>query len=283
MGIGRSAIAILAVVGGVATGSVAQGQDPTGGTAASGTATGTTLTAFPPHATPGSTESATVPNNQLTHPQVRPAKGGPLTSFALGFTLREAPGHQGAFAVDYRIQVTAPPRAAAGCTPNPPPTIESGAVGELQQIALQPPAHGWCRGTYRATVFLQRGPYCPPPVAGKPPTPCPEFATQELDTGTAGFTVTGGIPARNAQIVGEVKLCNTPGNCMTRTFVVSAIDPSGRVMARSSTFGTGNRYLLRLPAGRYLLQASSHGLRCTGSATAHPHHSVISNITCRVP
>jgi hypothetical protein len=59
----------------------------------------------------------------------------------------------------------------------------------LKQIKLTPPAHGWCKGTHRVTVFLQRGPYCPPPVQGQPPTPCPEFATQELDTGAAGFKV----------------------------------------------------------------------------------------------
>lgn len=127
--------------------------------------------------------------SERTHPRVRPAIGRRFTSFALTFTLREAPGHRGVFAVEYRVQVTPPRGAAASCVPTQPPPIESGAAGTLEKIGLTPPAHGWCRGTHRATVFLQRGPYCPPPPAGKPPTPCPEFATQELDTGTAGFTV----------------------------------------------------------------------------------------------
>ncbi len=46
------------------------------------------------------------------------------------------------------------------------------------------------------TVFLERGPYCPPPTAGRPPTPCPEFATQELDVGDTHFTITTSHHAR---------------------------------------------------------------------------------------
>jgi hypothetical protein len=283
MGIRRSAVAILAVVAGATAATVAEGQGPVSGTGGSGTATGTTVTTSPPRATPKSPESANVPSNELTHPQVRPAKGGRLTSFTLAFTLREAPGHQGVFAVDYRLQVTAPPGAGASCMPTPPPTIESGAVGELEQIALQPPPQGWCRGTYRATVFLQRGPYCPPPVQGQQPTPCPEFATQELDTGTANFTVVAASPARNARIVGEVKVCNAPGHCLTRAFEVSAIDSTGNVVAKSPTFGTDNRYRLRVLPGHYSLLAASKGLNCTGSATAHSHRTVTSDITCLVP
>jgi hypothetical protein len=284
MRIRRSAIAILAVVGGAAIASVAVGQGQVSGTVASGTATGTTVTASPPGTMPESPESANVPSNERTYPQVRPTKGGRLTSFALTFTLRDAPGHQGVLEVDYRVQVTAPPGAAASCIPNQPPPIERGAVGELEQITLPPPAHGWCGGTYRATVFLQRGPYCPPPVEGQPPTPCPEFATQELDTGTASFTVAGaGSPRRNARIVGEVKVCNAPGRCTTRAFNVSAIDSSRNIVAESSTFGTNNRYRLRVPAGHYSLQATSNGLNCAGSATARRRRAVTANITCLVP
>jgi len=283
MGIRRSGVAFLAVVAGVATAAVAEGQGPTHGTTGSDTATSATVTASPPRATPGSPGSANVPTSEFTHPQVRPAKRGRLTSFALTFTLREAPGHQGVSAVDYSVQVTAPLGAAAMCAPAPSPTIESGAVGELEQIALQPPAHGWCRGTYRAAVFLQRGPYCPPPVEGQPPTPCPEFATQELDTGTAGFTVAGGNQSRNARIVGDVNVCNAPGHCMTRTFKVSATDSAGKVVAHTTTYGVDNRYLLRVNAGSYSLLATSSGLKCTGSATTRAHHTVTSDITCLVP
>jgi hypothetical protein len=56
-------------------------------------------------------------------------------------------------------------------------------------VPLPAPRSGWCRERYRVTVFLQRGPYCPKPRPGEPPQPCPEFATQEIDTGEAHFTV----------------------------------------------------------------------------------------------
>src|ERR1700720_4138831 len=126
MGIRRIAIAILTVVVGAVTAAVAEGQGPVRGTAGSGTATSTTVTASPPRATPESPESPNVPSSERTHPQVRPTTGGQLTSFTLDFTLREAPGHQGVFAADYRVQVTKPPGAAASCMPTPLPAIESG-------------------------------------------------------------------------------------------------------------------------------------------------------------
>jgi hypothetical protein len=279
----RSAIAILAVVVGAVTATVAEGQSPTGGTVGSGTVTGTTITSSPPGTPPGSPESANVPSSERTHPQVRPATGGSLSSFTLAFTLREAPGHQGAFATEYRVQVTAPPEAAGSCMPNQPPAIESGAVGEVEQMILPPPAQGWCKGTYRASVYLQRGPYCPPPVEGQPPTACPEFATELLNTGLASFTVGDGNPSRTARIVGEVKVCNSPGNCLTRAFNVRAIDSAGNVVAESPTFGPNNRYRLRVPAGHYSLLATSEGLKCRGSATAQAHQTVTAKIICLVP
>jgi hypothetical protein len=70
---------------------------------------------------------------------------------------------------------------------------------------------------------------------------------------------------------------------MTRAFPVSATDSTGQRMAHISTFGTDNRYLLRVPAGTYSLRAASDGLICTGSATAHAYQTVTSNITCLVP
>jgi hypothetical protein len=120
MRIRRSVVLTLAVIAGAATAAVAEGQGPTSGIMGSGTATGTTVTVSPPQATPESPEPASVPTSELTHPQVRPAKGGRRSAFALSFTLREAPGHEGIFAEDYSVQVAAPPGAAAGCTPTPP-------------------------------------------------------------------------------------------------------------------------------------------------------------------
>jgi hypothetical protein len=135
-----------------------------------------------------------VPSNERTDPHVQPAFGSGQTVFTLTFTLRDAPGHEGVMAIEYRAQVTAPPGGSSSCAAAQPPAIDSGTAGALERIALTPPAGGWCRGTYLVTVFLQRGPYCPAPVEGQPPSPCPEFASQDLDTGSTSFTVAPSAP-----------------------------------------------------------------------------------------
>jgi hypothetical protein len=263
MGVGRIVIAILAVVAGVATAAVAEGQGPTSGITGSGRATGTTVTSSPPHTTPESPESPNTPSNELTHPQMHPLTGTRLTPFTLTFTLREAPGHQGVFAVDYRVQVAAPPGAPTSCNPNPPPNIESGAVGESEQIALQSPAQGWCNGTYWATVFLQRGPYCPPPVESQPPTPCPEFATQDLDTGTASFTIGPGVaPVISVPNVKGLRPSFADRRLKRRHLRVhytalsnlcAGIPPHGRIILQKPTAGT------RVPRGSRVLVQTSCG------------------------
>ncbi|MHB8690934.1 MAG: hypothetical protein ACYDHH_06775 [Solirubrobacteraceae bacterium] len=129
------------------------------------------------------------PANQQTHPRVSPHAGGRHTMFALSFTLRSAAGHVGVVATDYRIDVRPVRRRPPSCTPVPPGPVQSGSQGRVQRIALGPPTGGWCRGAYKVTVFLERGPYCPPPPVYGRPFPCPEFATQELETGSARFTV----------------------------------------------------------------------------------------------
>ena len=135
---------------------------------------------------PGTTS---VPNNERTDPQIHPTSGSGLTVFTLTFTLRDAPGHESVMATEYRVQVAAPPGSRSSCMAAQPPAIDSGTAGALEQITLTPPAGGWCGGIYLVSVFLQRGPYCPTPVEGQQPIPCPEFATQELDTGSTTFTV----------------------------------------------------------------------------------------------
>jgi hypothetical protein len=129
------------------------------------------------------------PASQQTHPRVSPRTGGRHTTFALSFTLRSAPGHVGVFATDYRIDVRPDRRRPAACTPVPPGPAQSGSQGHTERIALNAPTGGWCRGRYKVIVFLERGPYCPPPPVYGRPFPCPEFATQEVDTGSARFTV----------------------------------------------------------------------------------------------
>jgi hypothetical protein len=132
------------------------------------------------------------PASQQTHPHVRPHAGGRHTPFAVSFTLRSAPGHVGVFATDYRIDVRPVRpvrRRPAACTPVAPGPVQSGSRGHMERIALNTPTGGWCRGVYQVIVFLERGPYCPPPPVYGRPFPCPEFATQELDTGGARFTV----------------------------------------------------------------------------------------------
>jgi hypothetical protein len=171
MGFRYGVALIVTVLAGAAMAAVAGGQEPP--------------------AYPG---MPSVPANERTDPQIHPTSGSALTVFTLTFTLRDAPGHEGAMATEYRVQVTPPPGGRASCTVPQPAAIDSGTAGASERIALTPPAGGWCDGTYVVTVFLQRGPYCPKPVEGQPPTACPEFATQELDTGSTSFTVGSGAP-----------------------------------------------------------------------------------------
>jgi hypothetical protein len=145
-----------------------------------------------PQAAPATTSA---PSSERTYPQINPTSGSGLTVFTLTFTLREAPGHEGVMATEYSVQVSAPAGTGSSCMPAQPPAVDSGTAGASERITLSPPARGWCTGTYGVTVFLQRGPYCPPPVEGQQPTPCPEFATQELDTGSTSFTVGLGVPS----------------------------------------------------------------------------------------
>lgn len=126
---------------------------------------------------------------QQTDPRVQPRSGGPRTHFVAFFTVRDALGHRGVLASDYRLQVDAPKGARPSCAPPQPPIIAAGRQGTMARIALRAPAHGWCAGRHTVTVFLERGPYCPPPGTGKPPTPCPLFASQDLKVGAARFTV----------------------------------------------------------------------------------------------
>lgn len=120
---------------------------------------------------------------------MHPAHGVRTTRFVVAFTLREAAGHQGVVATEYGVRVLAPAHRRAACTPPQPMAVRSGARGTRRRVRLPHPRVGWCHGRYRVTVFLQRGPYCPPPQPGEPPEACPKFATRELDTGSTSFRV----------------------------------------------------------------------------------------------
>jgi hypothetical protein len=129
------------------------------------------------------------PAADQTHPLVLPSRGQRGTRFAMYFTLREQPGHNGVLSTSYRIAVDRPPHTRSRCQPAAPPKITSGHTGAVVRVSLPTPSRGWCAGRYSVTVFLQRGPYCPVPAPGEPPTPCPEFASQDLDAGHAQFIV----------------------------------------------------------------------------------------------
>jgi hypothetical protein len=121
---------------------------------------------------------------------VVPRTGRAHTRFSATLRLADAPGHSGVLATDYRLQLTvARKHVAPRCLPATPPNIDSGAANQIVRIPLTGPAAGWCAGRYTLSVFLQRGPYCPAPTPGQRPSPCPEFATQELDVGQATFFV----------------------------------------------------------------------------------------------
>jgi hypothetical protein len=128
---------------------------------------------------------------EQTHPVLLPHTGGQRTRFAVRLTLADAPGHSGSLSSAYRLQLTPPPkRSIRRCAPQTLATITSGIVHQVDRVALSTPGAGWCSGRYTLVVYLQRGPYCPRPMAGVPPTPCPEFAEQDVIVGTAHFTVT---------------------------------------------------------------------------------------------
>jgi hypothetical protein len=134
------------------------------------------------------------PRSERTHPRVSPTTGTPRTAFRLAFRLRETPGHHGYLETDYQVQVAPHQGAPSSCWPPQPTSITSGHRGQEAKISLKPPTGGWCVGRYRVTVFLERGPYCPPPQNGQP-QPCPEFATQEMNTGQTRFTIGRTQPA----------------------------------------------------------------------------------------
>jgi hypothetical protein len=249
---------ILAVLGGAAMAAVAEGRDQGSGTAV-GVATATPATVSSPQATPGTTS---VPGSERTYPQIHPTSGSGLTVFTLTFTLREAPGHEGVMAIDYRVQVTAPPGSGSSCMAAQPSAIDSGTAGALEQITLTPPAGGWCRGTYLVTVFLQRGPFCPPPVEGQQPIPCPEFATQELDTGSTSFTVGSSAPLVSVPNLRGLKPATADRRLKRRHLRVrytalsnlcAGIPPHGRIILQKPAAGAkvprGSRVLVQTSCG----------------------------------
>lgn len=148
------------------------------GPSAVGAAAGSTAFAYPQ-----------APAADQTHPLVLPRRGQRVTRFATYLTLREQPGHRGVLSTAYRIAVYQPPHTSSRCQPAAPPNVTSGHTATVVRVGLSTPPRGWCAGRYTVTVFLQRGPYCPMPAPGEPPTPCPEFALQDLDVGHAQFIV----------------------------------------------------------------------------------------------
>lgn len=186
----RSVIVALAAAGaglGLAVEAGAHGNQSTA-TGPSGSGTATSVTSTTTTGGGGGSGPRGVPRGQRTHPSVSPITGDSSTSFELSFTLRQTPGHQGVVATDYRAEVAPHRGSANACWPPQPPPISSGQAGSIVKLALVSPAGGWCAGRYRVTVFLERGPYCPPPPKAHP-QPCPEFATQEMDTGRTHFTI----------------------------------------------------------------------------------------------
>jgi PASTA domain len=205
-----------------------------------------------------------------TDPHVRPAYGQPSTAFTLTFTLRDAPGHEGVMATEYRVQVTPPAGHGSSCMAAQPPAITSGTAGALEQVKLMPESTSWCRGTYLVTVFLQRGPYCPPPVQGGQPTPCPEFATQQLNTGSTAFVVGRSGPL--APIVSVPRLTGLKPRIANRRVrrhhlrvhytalgnLCAGLPPHGRIILQQPVAGT------RVPRGSTVLVQTGCGTASAG-------------------
>jgi hypothetical protein len=100
--------------------------------------------------------------------------------------------------------------------------------------------------------------------------------------GTGQVALAGGRH-RNARIAGSVLVCNAPGHCFQRQFLVSAVNSRGQTVASFTTRDAQNDYRLHVAPGGYQLVARSSGLNCTASVTAVAHEATHQNITCPVP
>ena len=177
-------IVVFAGVGGAATAVSTAGAQSGGGTRSGAVGPAMTATAMP-----GTTQPPVGSSAQQTHPVVHPKRPTRRSHVSVRVTLSDAPGHEGVVESDYLIQVDQPIGSRAACAATAPPNVTSGTRGTRVSVALPSPRYGWCHGRYTATVFLQRGPYCPTPPAGQPPQPCPEFASRDLQVGRRTFVV----------------------------------------------------------------------------------------------
>ena len=181
----------------------------------------------------------------------------------------------------------APPGSRSSCTPAQPPAIDSGTAGALERIALMPPAGGWCDGTYLVTVFLQRGPYCPKPAEGQPPTACPEFATQELETGSTSFLVGSGAPEVSVPHLKGLRPAAADRRLRRRHLKVrytalgnlcAGIPPHGRIILQKPAAG------VRVPRGSTVLsRPAAEPDRDSGGSRRHRRVSAMRSRTCLLP
>ena len=145
-----------------------------------------------PDALAGSNQA---PIGVQTHPSVRPKVGRRHSRFKLTFTLAQAPGRAGLVDTYYSEVVSPPAHAAPTCSPTQPAPVSTGSQGATIKIHLHPPTHGWCKGRYVVTVFLDRTQLCGPPIA-LPAIICPvspdarsPFPIGRVDTGQTNFIV----------------------------------------------------------------------------------------------
>lgn len=145
-----------------------------------------------PDALAGSNQAT---NIVRTHPSVRPRVGRRHSRFELTFTLAQAPGRAGLVDTYYSELVSPPAHAAPACSPRQPAPVSTGSQGATSKISLHPPTHGWCKGRFEVTVFLDRTQLCGPPIA-LPAIVCPvspdarsPFPIGLVDTGQTHFTV----------------------------------------------------------------------------------------------
>ena len=209
-------------------------------------------------------------STEATDPKLRPRIGDPDTVFTLSLTARHDLGVEGARSSDYRVLITGP-----GSRCGESFAINHGKQGARLHRRFAPPtSSGWCVGRYEGSVHFESGPYCPPGT-----DPCPAGASEWLAAGHFSFEV-----RRRAKgnVVGDVRECNTPSNCVSDDFTVSAIDAAGKLAGR--TRSERNHFRLRLLPGSYSLVAESDGgLRCDGSAVVHARRTTHADITCLVP
>ena len=116
-----------------------------------------------------------------TNPRISPTVGSRATTYTFHLTARPDIVGNRNVRTAYAVRVSLPGHPTCGRSF----TITKAQAGETVTVRLHPRRlGGWCRGRYRGTVSLSRGPRC-----AKSGLACARFASVILPAGTFRFRV----------------------------------------------------------------------------------------------